>query len=632
MGLLAEVGDLLFWGMLAASTIGPGSVIVMSKSGAEFDLQLLWAVIVGSIVAYTLQEGAARLFIVSGLNFGSACRFYFGKDGKTPVINYFLAFGIVISNTVITAGQSVGAMAALYILYKNEPAFRILGSIAFGACVLAILFKGNVDKIGKALGIVVLLMVVTFGITAGEIGTAGDLDMASFVQGLLIPALPGGSGDTVLAMIATTCLPANLFLASSLAEGYKVPQMRKGVAFATAMAALISVLIVIVGAPIDINDGEAFQIEDLSAKITESVGRVARDVFCIGLFAASFSSAITIALSAAVAGQTLLSTFTAFNQSTNPSIAEERHRADRSSMVDEETIGFFGYGNGSTDTNTGSVGTPPANEVGDFYLEGGGNDLMMPSSGGSCCGCTCSGWSAKRCCYRLCPCFLPAHAKQHRRNSSMLRNGGFNSGALAAVAIHALDGCVCKCCGSRFAFETPRHATRSEVSVALRGGRSNNQAAGLGEAMLQGAMLQGERTGRVEHGMVDHGMVGGTTSSPMAPGYPAVEGQDGAPAPALRAGGSSKGGGGITARMLGLGKSKGGGGGGMGMEGGGWDSMDVPMSLRGEVGMAAVNVSLGRSNAIRPPSIASRFVNDDLTQVWRWCVEVVCGGGVRRWR
>ena len=44
--VLAEIGDMLYWGMLAASTIGPGSVIVLSKAGADYDLELLWAVLV----------------------------------------------------------------------------------------------------------------------------------------------------------------------------------------------------------------------------------------------------------------------------------------------------------------------------------------------------------------------------------------------------------------------------------------------------------------------------------------------------------------------------------------------------------------------------------------------------------
>ena len=74
--VLDEVKSLLFWSMLAASTVGPGTVIMCSKSGSEFGLQLLWALLVASVVAYTMQEGSARLSIVSGLDFGQAMQSY----------------------------------------------------------------------------------------------------------------------------------------------------------------------------------------------------------------------------------------------------------------------------------------------------------------------------------------------------------------------------------------------------------------------------------------------------------------------------------------------------------------------------------------------------------------------------
>ena len=40
-----EVTDLLHWSMLAASTIGPGTIIVCSKAGADYGLDLLWALL-----------------------------------------------------------------------------------------------------------------------------------------------------------------------------------------------------------------------------------------------------------------------------------------------------------------------------------------------------------------------------------------------------------------------------------------------------------------------------------------------------------------------------------------------------------------------------------------------------------
>ena len=59
--VLEEGFELLRWSVLAASTIGPGTVIVCSKAGADYALTLLWALVLASFVAYALQEGAARL-------------------------------------------------------------------------------------------------------------------------------------------------------------------------------------------------------------------------------------------------------------------------------------------------------------------------------------------------------------------------------------------------------------------------------------------------------------------------------------------------------------------------------------------------------------------------------------------
>ena len=66
------------WSMLAASTIGPGSVIVCSDVGASHGLNLIWCLAVASYVAYTLQEASARMCIISGMGLGRAMRYRFG--------------------------------------------------------------------------------------------------------------------------------------------------------------------------------------------------------------------------------------------------------------------------------------------------------------------------------------------------------------------------------------------------------------------------------------------------------------------------------------------------------------------------------------------------------------------------
>ena len=74
-----EVSNALYWSMLAATTVGPGTVVVASNIGADFDFELVWVIYIASCVAFTLQEGAARLTIVSGLNLGESLRYKYQK-------------------------------------------------------------------------------------------------------------------------------------------------------------------------------------------------------------------------------------------------------------------------------------------------------------------------------------------------------------------------------------------------------------------------------------------------------------------------------------------------------------------------------------------------------------------------
>lgn len=51
-------------------------------------------------MAYILQEGAARLSIVSGSGLGQAMRFHFGAEvGQIPIICAVVAIGVLVGNS-----------------------------------------------------------------------------------------------------------------------------------------------------------------------------------------------------------------------------------------------------------------------------------------------------------------------------------------------------------------------------------------------------------------------------------------------------------------------------------------------------------------------------------------------------
>lgn len=328
-----EVLSLLQWSMLAACTIGPGTVVVCAKSGADFQLQLLWTLVMASIVAFILQKEAACLTMQTGMSFGRAIRERFGEPGSdsVPRVGWAMSIAVFVSNTALEANCFAGAEAGLFVLYEDAPWFRVLMSVVMGGLTLLALLFADVDKLGQILGVLVMGMTIIFATTAAKVppiyeaytgsgagdGNASDAGNATDANGGegprdfrhdfgmgLIPNIPSGAAVTALSMVATTAIPFNTFLAASMTEMAKSPgQMKRGVAFATALAMVISMLVVVIGSGITIEPGQDFEIQDLGKLIGDTLGQGAKVLFCVGLYAAAYSSAITCPLGSALTAQ-----------------------------------------------------------------------------------------------------------------------------------------------------------------------------------------------------------------------------------------------------------------------------------------------------------------------------------------
>ena len=61
-----EVLSLLRWSMLAATTVGPGTVVTCSRAGAEHGLDLIWALVFATLLAFTLQ---GKIDVMSHMSF-----------------------------------------------------------------------------------------------------------------------------------------------------------------------------------------------------------------------------------------------------------------------------------------------------------------------------------------------------------------------------------------------------------------------------------------------------------------------------------------------------------------------------------------------------------------------------------
>lgn len=59
--ILREFASMLYWTMLAACTVGPGTVVTCARAGSEYGLSLIWALVFASLLAYTLQDCQHRI-------------------------------------------------------------------------------------------------------------------------------------------------------------------------------------------------------------------------------------------------------------------------------------------------------------------------------------------------------------------------------------------------------------------------------------------------------------------------------------------------------------------------------------------------------------------------------------------
>ncbi len=280
--------SVLFWSVVSAAFIGPGTVTTAAKAGASFQLALLWALLFSTIATIILQEAAARVTIASGKSLGEIISLKYhssSSDSIKMVLFLAIAFGCAAYQT----GNLLGAIAGLELMTDVDSKLLLL---AVGLVCASILFLGNIQLIARVLGTVVAFMGLLFFYVALQ----SDFEIYDVFEAAFLPSIPNGSALLIIGLIGTTIVPYNLFLASGISKGQSVREMRIGISLAVLIGGLISMAILLVGMQIE---GE-FSFQALASTLSDSVGDWAAALFAAGLFVAGFTSSITAPLAAAI--------------------------------------------------------------------------------------------------------------------------------------------------------------------------------------------------------------------------------------------------------------------------------------------------------------------------------------------
>ena len=286
--------QILFWSVITAAFIGPGTVTTAASAGSNFGFSLLWTLLFSTFACLVLQEASARITIVSGRNLGQAIRKRFSRATVGILVLLLVLGAIVLGNAAYEVGNILGSAAGASLGTGLSP--KIL-TLAIGITSGLLLYFGSIKIIARFLGLIVALMGAAFLVTAFLLKPP----IGALLKGSLLPTLPENSGLLVLGLIGTTVVPYNLFLGSGIAAGQKLPELRFGLSIAIVFGGLISMGILVVGTAIT----GTFSFQAISDALATQLGDWSGLFFSLGLFAAGFSSAVTAPLAASVTARSL---------------------------------------------------------------------------------------------------------------------------------------------------------------------------------------------------------------------------------------------------------------------------------------------------------------------------------------
>jgi Mn2+/Fe2+ NRAMP family transporter len=287
--------NILFWSVIAAAFIGPGTVTTAARAGSDFRFALAWALVFSTLACLVLQEASGRITVLTGNELGGAIRGRFARSRWGAPVPVLATVGILLGCAAYEAGNLLGGVAGMRLMVDTSPAQLTLVTGVAAALLLA---TGNTRWIARILGAMVAVLGVVFLVTAVRLRP----DLGELLGGLLVPRIPVGSTVLVLGLVGTTVVPYNLFLGSALARDGRLEEMRWGLAVAVIGGGLISLGVLVVGSAL----GGGLEYERLAAVLGDRLGPGAEASLAVGLFAAGFTSAITAPLAAAITARSLL--------------------------------------------------------------------------------------------------------------------------------------------------------------------------------------------------------------------------------------------------------------------------------------------------------------------------------------
>ncbi len=285
-------------GMLIAATgVGAGDLAVASLTGSRLGNGILWAVLAGAALKFTLNEGLTRWQLATGETLLEGAMRRLGRPVAWIFMPYLVAWSFFVGSALISAcGVCVGALVPVF---DDPDDAKLVFGIAQSAIGLALVWGGGFALFERVMGVCIAVMFVSVIVTAAVIWPGwGEVG-----HGLLVPGIPDAGGSEIAWTVAlmggvggtVTILSYGYWIREKGRVGLSWLRVcRIDLAAAYIMTAVFGIGMVIIGSTITIEGSGAGLIVKLADRLEDSLGPAGRWLFLLGAWGAVFTSLLGV--------------------------------------------------------------------------------------------------------------------------------------------------------------------------------------------------------------------------------------------------------------------------------------------------------------------------------------------------
>jgi len=281
--------------LIAATGVGAGDLITASLAGSQIGVAIIWAVAVGAVLKWVLNEGLARWQLATDTTLLEGWVSRLGAGVQWVFIVYLVLWTFCTGAALISACGVAGA--ALWTFGLPFATAKVYWGIFHSLIGLVLVWIGGFRLFEKIMSVCIAVMFATVIATAALIGP----DWVALARGLFVPAIPSGSTPWILGLLggvggSVTLLSYGYWIREEGRRGIAgVRQCRIDLGVGYAMTAIFGVAMVSIGSRLNLEKGANDRVAlALAEQLTGVIGPAGQWIFLIGFWGAVFSSLLGV--------------------------------------------------------------------------------------------------------------------------------------------------------------------------------------------------------------------------------------------------------------------------------------------------------------------------------------------------